>query len=135
MHCRSLKASCVAAALLAGAAVAHGQQSIPSAPFQKKAAPGKRVTVPVPLHLPVLWPEIDQAGKEASINELAWLVRQAPVGQRSVVMQGLCVQVPAGFCEKAGLSVAGRDERKKAAAGVWTLSQREARMFGALLRS
>jgi hypothetical protein len=118
-----------------GTAVAHAQQPIPPAPAQTKAAPAKRATVPAPLHLPVLWAEIGQAEKEAALNEIAKGVRQTtPAGQRVVLMQALCVKVPAGFCEKAGLK-ANHGGDKQPAAGAWTLTHREAKMFGALLRS
>jgi general secretion pathway protein D len=92
------------------------------------------VTIPAPLHLPVLWTELGQAEKEAALNEAAKGVRQStPTGQRVVLMQALCIKVPAGFCDKAGLKANGGGEQP--AASAWTLTHREAKMFGALLRS
>ena len=45
-----------------------------------------------------------------------------------VQVQAVCVRVPAGFCERAGLAPEG-------ASGSWALTAREARMFAALLRA
>jgi hypothetical protein len=130
-----LKTSFAAVVLPLVAGLVHGQQPIPPAPVQTKAQLAKKVTVPARLHLPVLWPEIGRDEKEGSLNEIAKNLRQDTLaGQRAVVVQAVCVRVPAGFCERAGLK-ANRGGDKQPAGGAWTLGHREAKMFGALLRS
>ena len=49
-------------------------------------------------------------------------------GDRAVMVQAMCVQVPMGFCKQAGLV-----EEKGNATGPWALTPRESRMFHALL--
>jgi hypothetical protein len=135
MYRSSSKASLAAAVLLAGAGFVHAQKADPPAPLPTKDLPAKKVTHPAKLHLPVLWPEIGQEDKEATLTESARTFRKStPVGQRAVAMQVLCVRVPAGFCERAGLKAAKAGD-KQPATGMWTLGKREAQMFGSLLRS
>jgi hypothetical protein len=52
-------------------------------------------------------------------------------GERMVMVQAVCVQVPAGFCQRVGLT----NEPGQGDAGRWVLTARETRMFDALLRA
>jgi hypothetical protein len=66
--------------------------------------------------------EKDMAASSAAVKDA--LDRVAPE-DRVVLIQTLRLEVPTGFCERAGLESGG---------GPWTLSPREARLFTALLR-
>ena len=65
----------------------------------------------------------DEARLKAHAKALAGI---AAKGERMILIEAICMDVPAGFCEESGLE-------EKATA--WTLSPREARMFNALIRA
>jgi hypothetical protein len=99
---------------------------------------------PVPVQPPVMPAgaplEIDWKRDEDQVRDLlAVLRRGAPPkaaqrdqqpGKPIVFIQALCVRVPAGFCERSGLTA-----EESAASGAWFLTRREQRMFSSLLRA
>jgi hypothetical protein len=89
------------------------------------------LTVPAPYVAPAPSLPCAQAEEAALQETMKQFRRGLEPGQRIVMVQALCVQVPAGFCEQAGLSTAPGH----AGCGPWVLTPRESKMFGALLRA
>jgi hypothetical protein len=90
--------------------------------------PPKSITPPV---LATVQPldHLDWAKNEERRNALVATSRLAAGAETSILIEGLCVKVPSAFCEQCGL------EDGRGGTGVWHLSQRETRMFTALLRA
>jgi len=65
----------------------------------------------------------DAARLKAQAKGLAGMVAK---GERTILIEAMCIDVPAGFCKESGL------EEEQIA---WSLSPREARMFNALIRA
>jgi hypothetical protein len=72
---------------------------------------------------------LDWAKNEARRHAIVAAGHPAAGVGLSILIEGLCVKVPSAFCEQCGLDDA------PGGAGVWHLSQRETRMFTALLRA
>jgi hypothetical protein len=74
----------------------------------------------------------DEAGVRALLlsarKQLASREGRGDAGKSSVLIDAICVRVPIGFCERSGLTA-------DAPVPAWFLSQRERRMFTALLRA
>jgi len=100
-------------------------------------APSTTAAVPVrPAEAPVS-PARPTAGESRPCNdwkptdavvETPAVPRDPAAAERSVIVETLCADAPAGFCDRSGLTVA-----EEASAGVWTLTRRETRMLLALL--
>lgn len=101
-----------------------------AAPQPAKLAPPS-ATAAAPIMLPAAPAEdFDWKANEDKFRRLLGAMRRtAEPGQKTVVIEALCMKAPAGFCERCGLT----DE--DSAAGVWTLTPRECRMFTALIRA
>jgi type II secretory pathway component GspD/PulD (secretin) len=73
------------------------------------------------------------------LEELVKVVRQQTPQQPQVCLQAICVQVPADFCGRAGLTTEANqgkgESRKTVPQYQWTLTPREARLLAALIRS
>jgi hypothetical protein len=140
MFTRKLASLTVAAVGLIGLGVAFAGDGPPNAPQTPAPARG-----PMPLALdraaPVQPPvlpagaplEIDWKRDEAQARALLpapprAAQRDQQPGKPSVLIQALCVRVPAGFCERSGLTA-----EESAAGGAWSLTRREQRMFSRLL--
>lgn len=79
--------------------------------------------VPPVVAAPSLPTKNDEARLKAHAKALAGT---AAKGERVILIQAMCMDVPAGFCEEVGL-----EENL----GAWSLSSREARMFNALIHA
>jgi RNA polymerase sigma factor (sigma-70 family) len=118
-------------AVLAGDGPPAAAPAPPTAAAAPRVAPApvpKPAPRPAPLHTASTVPEIDWAKDEARAREqLAGIRRNVEAGETVVLISAMCVRVPAGFCERAGLT------EEEAAKDVWTLTTRERRMLSALL--
>ena len=120
-----------------GVVLAGDGEPVPAAPATQAAPPvsptpttaATRAT-PAPPAIATQPParvEVDWKQDEAKLQaRLAELAKSVEKGESMILIDARCVRVPRGFCEQAGLEENG---------GAWTLTRREARMFGALLRA
>jgi RNA polymerase sigma factor (sigma-70 family) len=100
------------------------------------AEPPPAQPVPPALQTPLVPPmvaapsqEIDWEKDEAQVQAVLKVApRNAVRGQRTVVVDAMCVEVPGGFCQRSGLTA------EEEVGIAWVLSPRERRMFQAILR-
>jgi RNA polymerase sigma factor (sigma-70 family) len=140
MLTRKLMSSVVAvAAGLIGLGVVFAGDGPPvAAPTTPAALPTPTAAAPpakVPMANPIMPPLLPAAPatefdwqKEETRRRGAVAGVRATDGDRIVLIEAMCLRVPAGFCERSGLTA---EESSLA----WILTQREQRMFTALLRA
>src|SRR5436190_12096080 len=104
----------------------------PLMPCPRPLCPMTMPTMPPGYVAPaVMIPQEEQHDDAAAQNAIKNFRKNLEPGQKVVLVQTLCVQVPAGFCEQAGLGI----EPGHGGCGPWVLTPRESKMFGALLRA
>src|SRR5581483_2373200 len=107
---------------------------VPPTPVQPMPTPAVAAVPPAlpvtPADAPRRTQEFDWRRDEAkTVKSVALAAQLLPAGERQVLVEALCIRVPAGFCERSGLAA------DDATGGPWILSQREARMLSALFRA
>jgi RNA polymerase sigma factor (sigma-70 family) len=88
-----------------------------------RPVPSPRATQAAPPALPVATPT--PAPVAASAKKAAGAMDE----ERMIMIQALCIQAPAGLCERVGVA------EEKDANPAWVLTRREARMLNALIRA
>ncbi|HJZ54868.1 MAG TPA: hypothetical protein VKE74_07905, partial [Gemmataceae bacterium] len=106
-----------------GVVLAGDEKPTPVPTKPAKAAPPMTPEVAPRPELP------DWAKDEARRKAIVAAGRQQAGAEPAILIDALCVKVPSAFCEQCGL------DDGPGTAGPWVLSQRESRMFTALLRA